>query len=137
MITNRNRYQYILLALIALSLAALACGTGYRTTKKITGNSGSVRVQLKEASDENSTSVEINEDWTRQRVTADVTFSLEAGSCRASILGEDSTAIVLDASPGIPAQASGQLVTNAFGNVTLETNCQGGQNLDLTIAFQR
>lgn len=133
----RKRTTYLLLAVLVLSLAALACGTGYRTTRKIIGNSGSVRVQAKEADGVTSTEVEIDEDWTRQRISAAVTFSLEAGSCQATLSGNDNTVIMLDASPGSPGQAYGDLVTDAFGEVTLETNCQGGTNLDLTIAFER
>ena len=128
---------YLMLADLALSLTALACGTGYRTSSKLSGNSGSVRVQLKEADGVDSTSVEINEDWSYQRVAAEVTFSLESGSCQAAIRGEEHTAILLEAASGRPGQSSGQLVTNTFGDVTLETDCQGGQNLDLTIAFTR
>ena len=136
--TAKRQTTYLVLTVLILSLAALACGTGSQTTSKITGNSGEVRVRINETSGVNTTSVELNEDWFREQLAASVTFSLETGSCRASVIGEDGTQITVDAAAGSPGQASGQLITDGFGEVDLETNCQGSaQNLDVTIAFNR
>jgi hypothetical protein len=135
--TPQKRKANLLLVVLVLALAALACGTGYQTSKKIVGNSGEVRVRMKEASGASSTEVEINEDWFRERVTASVTLSLEAGSCQATLLGEEGTKIILNAAAGSPSKGNGNLVTDGFGEVTLETNCQGGQNMDLLIEFSR
>jgi hypothetical protein len=90
---------------------------------------------MKEANGTDSTEVELNEDWSGVRVTSTVTFSVSAGSCRALISGEDGTSITLDASAGSPSEVYGDLVTDVFGEVTLETECQNAQNLDLTINF--
>ena len=60
----------IFLALISLvlGLAVLACGTGYRTTSKSSGNSGEVRVRMNEADGTDRTNLEINEDYNHNRV---------------------------------------------------------------------
>ena len=133
--SRRKRVLYLILPILALSLAILACSGGYSTTSKLSGNSGEVRVKTGEADGTDSTSVELNEDWMRDRVSATATLSVEAGSCRGTLVGEEGTSIVLDASAGSPAQVSGDLVTDGFGEVDFETNCQGVQNLDLLINF--
>lgn len=135
--TPRKRTLYLVLALALLAGVSLACGTGYQTSSKITGNSGEVRLKMKDASGTNSTSVEINEDWFREGIAVSATLSVESGSCRATLSGEDGTLLVLDAAAGSPAEAYGELVTNSFGDISLETDCQGGQNLELTLSFQR
>lgn len=133
--TRQKRVTYLILPILALALAALACSGGYSTTSKISGNSGEVRVKTGEADGSDSTSVELNEDWMRDRVFTTVSLSLEAGTCQAALIGEENTRIELNASAGSPAQASGYLVTDGFGEVDLETNCQGAQNLELLINF--
>ena len=133
----RRRTLYLLLAVALLAAVTLACGTGYQTSSKIAGNSGEVRVKMKDASGTNSTSVEINEDWWRERIATTVTLSVESGSCRATLSGEDGTLLILDAAAGSQAETYGELVTDAFGDLTLQTDCQGGQNLELLIAFSR
>ena len=133
--TRQKRVYYLILPILALSLAILACSGGYSTTSKLSGNSGEVRVRTNEADGTDSTSVELNEDWMRDRVFATATLSMEAGSCQATLVGEEGTSLVLDAAAGSPAQASGDLVTDGFGEVDLETNCQGVTNLDLLINF--
>jgi len=133
--TRQKRVYYLILPILALSLAILACSGGYSTTSKLSGNTGEVRVRTKEADGTDSTSVELNEDWMRDRVFATATLSMEAGSCQATLVGEEGTSLVLDAAAGSPAQASGDLVTDGFGEVDLETNCQGVTNLDLLINF--
>jgi len=131
--TRQKRVYYLILPILALALTILACSGGYSTTSKLSGNSGEVRVKTGEADGMDSTSVELNEDWMRDRVFATATLSMEAGSCQATLVGQEDTALVLDA--GSPAQASGDLVTDGFGEVDLETNCQGVTNLDLLINF--
>jgi hypothetical protein len=133
--TRQKRILYLILPILMLALAVLACSGGYSTTSKLSGNSGEVRVKKGEAEGTDSTSVELNEDWMRDRVFATATLSLEAGSCQATLVGAEGTAITLDASAGSPAQASGDLVTDGFGEVDLQTDCQGATNLDLLINF--
>ncbi len=132
---KKKRVTYLILAILALSLAALACSGGYSTTSKINGNSGEVRIKTNEADGTDSTSVELNEDWMRERVGVTATLTVEAGSCQAELVGENGTVLSLNASAGNPAQASGDLVTDSFGEVEFETNCQGVQNLELLITF--
>ncbi|HDD55912.1 MAG TPA: hypothetical protein ENG59_06710 [Chloroflexi bacterium] len=132
---RQKRIYYLILPILALALAVLACSGGYSTTSKLSGNSGEVRVKTGEADGTDSTSVELNEDWMRDRVFVTATLSLEAGTCQATLFGEEGTALVLDAAAGSPAQASGDLVTDGFGEVDLETNCQGAANLELLINF--
>ena len=135
--TRHKKTKHLVLAILILALATLACGTGYTTTHKISGNSGEVRVRMKEANGTDSTSVEISEDWSRVRVSTTVTFGVETGSCLAYLSGEDGTSISLDASAGSPKEVYGSLVTDAFGEVDLQTDCQNAQNVDLTIYFSR
>ena len=135
--TSRKRLSRLALPILVLLLANLACGTGYRTSSSIYGESGKVRVQLKEADGEYTNSVEINEDWSWDRVSATVTFSVSEGSCQATLSGDENTVIVLNASAGNPGQSSGDLVTDSFGDVDLVTNCQSAKELDLTIEFTR
>ena len=133
--TRKKRNYYLILPILALALAILACSGGYSTTSKLSGNSGEVRVRTKEADGTDSTSVELNEDWMRDRVFATAALSVETGSCQATLAGEEGTALVLNATAGSLAQATGDLVTDGFGEVDLETNCQGVTNLDLLINF--
>lgn len=135
--TPKKRTIYLALALAILAVTALACGTGYQTSSKILGNSGEVRVKMKDASGTNSTSVEINEDWPRESISTTATLSLEAGSCLATLMGNEGTVLVLEAAAGSPTETYGELVTDGFGEVDLQTDCQGGQNLDLLITFSR
>ncbi len=133
---NQNqRTIKIILAVLILSLGLLACGTGYQTTQKLVGNSGEVRLRMKESNETNSTKVEFNEDWSGVRVTSTVVFGVSSGSCRAVLSGENGSTITLDATAGNPGEASGDLVTDVFGEVSLETECQNAQELDLTISF--
>jgi hypothetical protein len=133
--TSKKRILNLIVALLMLSLAALACGNGYRTTQKITGSSGEVRVRMNEGSGISSTSVEINEEWSWTRVSSTVVLSVESGSCQATLSGDEGTAITLQAAAGSPAQEYGDLVTDGFGDVQLQTDCQDARNLDLTISF--
>jgi hypothetical protein len=135
--TGSKRIYFLVLPILLLALAALACGTGYRTTQKISGNSGEVRVRMNEADGVDSTSVEINEDWSRVRVTTTVTLSVDSGTCLIYLTGEDGSSINLDATAGSPGEIYGDLVTDVFGEVDLQTDCQNAQNLDLTIYFAR
>ena len=132
---KQKKTTYLILPILILALTALACSGGSSTTHKLSGNSGEVRVKMKEVDGTESTSMEISEDWTRTRVAATVTFSVEAGSCQENVTGEDGTVVSLSASAGSPGQASGDLVTDGFGEVDLTAECQGGTNLDLTVKF--
>lgn len=133
--TRQNRVYYLILPILALALAALACSGGYSTTSKISGNTGEVRVKTNAVNGIDTTSVELNDDWTHARVGVIAAFGVESGSCQATLIGENGTRIVIDASAGSQGQASGDLVTDAFGEITFDSNCQDGQNLDLLINF--
>jgi len=132
-----KKHNGLFLALVSLviGLAVLACGTGYRTTSKSSGNSGEVRVRMNEADGTDSTSLEINEDYTHSRVAITASLLLESGNCQATLVGEDGTIISLSASPENPAEGFGDLVTDAFGEIELETICQNANNVDLTISY--
>ena len=86
---RQKKVYYLILPILALSLAILACSGGYSTTSKLSGNSGEVRVKTGEADGTDSTSVELNEDWMRDRVFATATLSVESGSCQATLVGEE------------------------------------------------
>ena len=133
--TRQKRMTYLILPILVLSLAALACSGGSSTTSKINGNSGEVQVKQNEADGTDSTSVELNDDWMRERVAVTATLTVEAGSCQADLVGADGTGLVLDASAGNPAQATGNLTTDGFGEVEFTSSCQGAQNLVLLINF--
>lgn len=135
--TARRRLYRLALAILILAIAALACGTGFKTSSRIYGLSGVVRVQIKEADGVYSNSVEINEDWSQERVSATVTLSVSAGSCQATLSGDENTSIILNVVEGSPTEAYGDLVTDSFGEVALETDCQEAQDLDLSIDFTR
>lgn len=135
--TSRKRLNRLALPFLILVLAGLACGTGYRTSSSIYGESGKVRVQLKEGDGVYTNSVEINEDWSWDRVSATVTFSVSEGSCLATLSGGENTSIVLNATAENTGEMSGDLVTDGFGDVELVTDCQEAKELDLTINFTR
>jgi hypothetical protein len=135
--TRSKRTLSLISAVLILALAALACGTGYQTSSKITGNTGEVRVKMNESNGVDTTSVEINEDWPRTSVSTTAILSMEAGSCLAYLTGEDGTSINLSAAAGSPDQVSGILVTDGFGEIEMQTDCQGAQNLEIAIAFSR
>ena len=134
---KQKRTTYLILPILILTLAALACSGGTSTTHKLSGNSGEVRVRMKEVNGSETTSMEINEDWSRTRVGVSAILTVEAGSCQATVSGEDGTSISLRASAGSPGQSSGDLVTDGFGEISLLADCQGGTNLDLTVQFSR
>jgi hypothetical protein len=134
---KQKKTYLLILPILILALAALACGTGSQTTHKISGNSGEVRVKMKEANGTDSTSVEINEDWSRTNVTSTIVFSVESGTCQAVVTDGTGASVNLSASPGSPGDAYVTLVTDGFGEVSLETNCQNAQNLDFLISFVR
>ena len=133
--TAKRKLYWLALPILALAIAGLACGTGFSTSSKIYGLSGNVRVKMKEADGVYNNSVEINEDWSRERIGANVTLSVSEGSCRATLSGEENTSIVMDVAAGSPAETSGDLVTDGFGEVYLETDCQAAKALDLYIDF--
>lgn len=136
MIMNANKTKIVLAAVLVV-LVTLACGTGYRTTYKTSGNSGTIRVRMKEANGANQTKIEINEDYFRESVQIQAAFSVESGTCQAVLTGEEGSRVSLEASGGSPGQTQGQLITDGFGEIDLETNCQAGINLDLVIDFTR
>ena len=133
--TRQKRSIMLVLPVLALALAVLACSGGYSTTSKLSGNSGEVRVKTNSSNGTDSTSVELNDDWSYARVAAVVAFGVESGSCQATLIGGEGTRIAVDASAGSPGQASGDLVTDGFGEITFDSNCQDAQNLDLLINF--
>ena len=133
--TQKKKLYWLALPILVLVIAGLACGTGFSTSSTIYGLSGNVRVKMKEADGVNNNSVEINEDWSRDRIVATVTLSVSEGSCQATLSGEENTRIVMDVTAGSPAETSGDLVTDGFGEVDLETNCQAAKELDLFIDF--
>jgi hypothetical protein len=92
---------------------------------------------MKEADGTDSTSVEINEDWSRVNVTSTMVLSVESGNCQAVVTDGSGASVSLSASPGSPGDAYATLVTDGFGDVSLETNCQSAQNLDFLISFVR
>ena len=135
--TKKQRHSFLVLCTLVISLVILACGSGYRITQKITGNSGEVRVRMNQADGSDQTEVEINEDYSHERVSVTVTLSVESGSCQAMLIGEDGNSLILNASLGSPIEISGELVTDAFGDITLETDAQGASNVYLLIKFVR
>jgi hypothetical protein len=126
----------LILPILLLAGAVLACSGGYNTSTKISGNSGEIRIKTREADGEDSTSVELSEDWENEWIAATATLNVAAGSCQASLLGQEGTVLVLEASAGSPGQAAGDLQTNIFGDISLQTNCQGAQDLDLLVQFR-
>ncbi len=134
---NPTKLWKLSAALIMLTLVTLACGTGYRTTYNISGNSGTIRVRMNEADGTDRTNVEINEDYMRETVFVTANLSVESGTCEARLVGEDGTSLSLIASAGTPGTTSGELVTDGFGEITLETESQQASKMDLEIKFQR
>jgi hypothetical protein len=133
---NPKRKLYrIILAALALLLVGLACGTGYSTSSKIYGQSGNVTVKLKTSEGTNYNSVEINEDWSWDRIDAKVILSVNEGSCQVTLSGEENTALVMNVSAGNPVETYGELVTDGFGELDLNTDCQGAKDLELQIDF--
>lgn len=126
---------FLAIIFLVLGLVVLACGTGYRTTSKSSGNSGEVRVRMNEADGTDSTNVEINEDYNHSRVAVTASLLVESGNCQATLIGEDGTTISVSASPENPVEVFGDLVTDAFGEIVLETACQNAKNVDLTITY--
>ena len=126
---------FLALIFLVLGLAVLACGTGYRTTSKSSGNSGEVRVRMNEADGTDSTNLEFNEDYNHSRVTVTAILLVESGNCQATLIGQEGTIISLNASPEGPSEVYGDLVTDAFGEIVLETVCQNAINVDLTISY--
>ena len=135
--TRQKKTYYLILPILILALAALACGTGYRTTSKISGNNGEVQISMNEANGTDTTSVEINEDWSRAKVSTKVILNMDSGTCRVYLTGENNTAISLETSAGTPAEAYGELVTDGFGEVSMQTDCQSANNLVVTINFTK
>ena len=133
--TARRRLYWLALPILALVIAGLACGTGFSTSSTVYGLSGNIRAKLKEGNDVYTNSLEINEDWSRVRINASVTASVAEGSCRATLTGEENTSITLDVAAGSPAEASGYLVTDGFGEIELEADCQEAKELDVLINF--
>jgi len=133
----RKRLAWLALPLMALVIASLACGTGYRTSSSITGLSGKSRIQMNSANGLNTNSLEINDDWSYTEVNATVTFSVSEGSCQATLTGNENTSIIVNATAGNPGQTAGILVTDGFGEVDMDTNCQDAKELDLLVEFTR
>jgi hypothetical protein len=134
---ERRRLYWLLLPILALVFAGLACGTGFSTSSTIYGLSGNVQAKMKEANGVYTNSIEINEDWSYDRFSATFTFSVGSGSCRATLSGDENTSIVLEAAEGSPSEVYGELVTDGFGEIDLETDCQDAQDLGLTINFTK
>jgi len=135
--TRKKRVLYLILPILVLSLAVLACSGGYSTSRKVSGNSGEVRVKTKAADGLDTTSVEINEDWSYARIGATATLSVESGSCQGVLVGEEGTRMELNASAGSAGSAIGDLVTDGFGEVDLDLNCQGASNVEVFVTFTR
>ena len=131
----RKRLAWLALPILALVIASLACGTGFSTSAKRYGLSGNVQAKMKEADGVYTNSIEINEDWSYERFSATVSFSVSGGSCQATLTGNENTSIVLEASAGSPTETHGTLVTDGFGEIDLETDCQDAQELVLQIDF--
>lgn len=134
---TRRRLYWLALPILALMLAGLACGTGFSTKSTTYGLSGNVQAKLKEANGVYTNSLEINEDWSYDRFSATITLSVSTGSCRATLSGEENTSIILEAAEDSPAETYGELVTDGFGEIDLETDCQDAEGLELTLNFTK
>jgi len=134
---TRKKLPWLVLPILAVMIASLACGTGFSTKSTIYGLSGKVQADLREGDGVYNNSIEINEDWSYVRLSATVSLSVSAGSCRATLSGGENTQLVLEASAGSPDNTSGELVTDGFGEVDLETNCQDAEEMSLIIDFTR
>ena len=133
----KRKYYRMILPILALLLAGLACSTGYSTSSSIYGESGNVKIKLKTSEGTNYNSVEINEDWGWDRIDAKVMLTVNEGSCQVTLSGEENTALAMEVSAGSPVEVYGELVADSFGELDLNTDCQGAKDLEVTIDFTR
>jgi hypothetical protein len=68
-------------------------------------------------------------------VTLTVNVKVTAGSYHAEFVGEEGGRLILDASPNNPGQGSVQLETDAFGEIDLEAQAQGAEDVEITLDY--
>lgn len=77
----------------------------------------------------------LTKNYTRERVSLTASLLVETGSCQVTLIGQDGTLIRLSASADSPVEVFGDLVSDDFGEITLETATQGEKYVDLTLNF--
>jgi hypothetical protein len=130
--------QWMMVALIAgLSMVILACGTGYSTTHQRFGNRGKVIVNIESVNGSREDQVEIDEDFSWDTVTLNITVEVESGNYSAVFIDDEGQSLSLEASPGNPASASTQMEVDASGEITLQSEGESVEGVKITIDYSK
>jgi hypothetical protein len=130
--------QWMMVVLIAgLSAIILACGTGYSTTHQRFGNRGKVIVNIESVNGSREDKIEIDEDFSWDMVTLNITVEVESGNYSAVFIDDEGESLSLEASPGNPASARTQMEVDASGNITLQSAGEGVEGVKITIDYSR
>jgi hypothetical protein len=130
--------QWMMVALIAgLSAVILACGTGYSTTRQRFGNRGKVIVNIESVNGSREDQVEIDEDFSWDTVTLNITVEVESGNYTAVFIDDEGQSLSLEASPGNPASASTQMEVDASGEITLQSEGESVEGVKITIDYSK
>jgi len=126
--------------LIALALLLAACEGGFSATgsserSHITVNSGWIEKSFKKAN--GSTTQKIELDWPGRRVETTVTLEVGEGTFHIELLdGEGNVTLSLEATPGRPANGSGFMKADSFGDARYRVTAVEAKDVKYRLEFE-
>ena len=134
---SSQRKWKILVALICLMAAILACGKGYTTTRTRTGDKGKVVLKLANLDGSDETQIEIDKSFTWDTLALEIVVEVEEGNFQAEFIDDEGQSLVMEATPGNPATGKRNMVTDGLGKITLNSQGEGTQNVTITIEYSK
>lgn len=130
-----NKHENWKFAILILTIAALACSTGYSTSHTISGNQGQVVLKTKTADGSNQTGIEFDEEYEWISLPLAITVTVEAGTYQATFIDHEENTVTLEASAGNPASIRTEMVTDGFGKILLLSEASGAEGVIITIDY--
>lgn len=128
-----------LLGLVVLALFLTACEgysqTGARTSSQQGANGGNLTTKANKANGTLEEAIEI-EGGSGLILEADVTLSVEKGSFKIELLGEDGqVTLTLEARDGQAVSGHGQMVVDSFDEANYRVTATEAENVEYTIEY--
>ena len=134
--STRKRWS-IRLIIAAVIVVSLACGTGYATTRTNFNNNGKVVLKAESIEGTAETTVEIDEDYTWEPITVNITVEVSAGTYRVTFVDNDDRTVTVEASAGNPGTNMARLTTDSSGYLIMRAEGNGAEDVVITIEYSR
>jgi hypothetical protein len=135
---SRKVFRFLLwLTLLAILLAGCEgySQTGVKTRSHQDGKGGNLSTQVKKANGTMTEEIEV-EGGAGLTLEADVTLSVDRGTFKIELLGEDDqVTLTLEAHDGESLSGHGQMVVDAFEEANYRVTATEAENVEYTIVY--